>query len=52
MNPILIVLIILAAVLLWFLLSFAFKPIGRLFVRLWEDAVDEIKENNTEKEKK
>ncbi len=50
MNPVLIALVLLAAVLLWFLLSFAFKPIGRLFGRLWEDAVDEIKENDKEKE--
>ena len=44
----LIELVVLGAVLLWFLLSFAFKPIGALFTALWKDAIDEIKEENKE----
>lgn len=48
MNPVLIVLVALGVVLLWFLLSFAFKPIGALFTALWKDAIDEIKEENKE----
>lgn len=48
MNPVLIALVVLGVVLLWFLLSFAFKPIGALFTALWKDAIDEIKEENKE----
>lgn len=46
MNPVFILLVILSAVLLWFLLSFAFKPIGKMFYRLWKDAVDSMKDEN------
>lgn len=44
MNPAFIFIVILFAVLLWFLLSFAFKPIGKLFYRLWKDAIDAMKD--------
>ena len=36
------ILIIFAAVILWFLLSFLFKPIGKFFYRLYKEAMDEI----------
>ena len=50
MNPALIILIVIAAILLWFLLSFAFNPLGKLIYRIGKDAVDEInKEENKEK---
>lgn len=53
MNPVLIILVILAAVILWFLLSFAFFPFGKLIHRIWKDAVDEInREENQEEDKK
>ena len=52
MNPVFIFLVSLGAVLLWFLLSFAFRPIGKLFYRLWKDAVDEINKNDETKDKK
>lgn len=45
MNPVFMLLVILIAILLWFLMSFAFKPLGKLFYRLWKDAVDEMKDN-------
>lgn len=35
-------LITFAAVILWFLLSFLFKPIGKVFYRLYKEAKDEI----------
>lgn len=35
-------LIILAAVALWFLCSFAYRPIGKLFRRIFKEAKDEI----------
>lgn len=37
---------IFAAVMLWFLLSFLFKPVGKFFYRLYKDAMDEIENNN------
>lgn len=52
MNPIFIFLVVVAAVLLWFILSFVFAPLGRLVYRLWKDAMDEInKEYKTKEEK-
>ena len=55
MNPVLIILVILAAILLWFLLSFAFIPIGKFVSRIVKDAIDimnkEITEEREEKEK-
>lgn len=51
MNPAFILLVLLGAVAVWFLLSFAFRPIGRFFYRIWKDAVDSInKEESEEKE--
>lgn len=52
MNPVFIVLVIAAAIAVWFLLSFAFRPIGRLFYRIWKDAADEINNNDESGEKK
>lgn len=47
--PVFYFLVILGGVLLWFLLAFMFKPIGKFFHRLWSDAVDAIEEvDNTE----
>lgn len=56
MNPVLIILIIACGVLLWFLLSFAFKAIGKITGRLYDDAKhamfdDEENKENEEKEK-
>lgn len=46
--PIFYILIILAAALLWLLLSFMFKPLGKLGHRLWKDAKDAIEEEDKE----
>lgn len=51
MNPIFIILVILTGILLWFLLAFAFKPIGKLLLMLWNDASDYINKDNEEKRK-
>jgi hypothetical protein len=48
--PVFYILIILAAALLWFLLSFMFKPLGKLVHRLWKDAKDAIDEEDKNKE--
>lgn len=52
MNPAFIILVILAAVAVWFLLSFAFYPLGKLIYRIWKDAVDGINKNDESEEKK
>lgn len=46
MNPVFFILIILGAIILWFLLSFVFFPLGKLLYRIWKDAVDEINKND------
>lgn len=52
MNPVFVFLVILIAVLLWFLLSFAFFPLGKILYRVWKDAIDEMnKKDEKEKEK-
>lgn len=52
MNPMFVLLIILAAIAVWFLLSFAFRPIGRFIYRIWKDAIDEINRKDESEEKK
>jgi len=42
MNPVFYILIILAVIVLWFLSSAIFVPLGKLVYRIWKDAVDEI----------
>ena len=56
MNPAFVIIVFLIAILLWFLLSFVFYPLGKLIFRIGQDAIDEInredkKENKDEKEK-
>ena len=54
MNPALIILILIGAVALWFLLSFAFRPLGDLICKIWKNVDDTINEdeNETDEEKK
>lgn len=52
MNPVFIILVIIGAIVLWFLLSFIFFPLGALVYRIWKDAIDEMdREDKIEKEK-
>lgn len=44
--PVFYFLVVLAAILLWFLLAFMFKPVGRFFHRLWSDAIEAIEEDS------
>lgn len=50
MNPVLIFLILLAMILLWFLLSFVFYPLGKMAYRIYKDVVDEINRKDQEEE--
>ncbi len=52
MNPVFIALVILLAVVIWFLLAFAFKPIGKICSKIAEDAFDQMSDKNEEEEKK
>lgn len=56
MNPVFWLLIILAAVALWFLLAFVFYPLGRFLWRIGSDAMEELnkddKKNNDERKEK
>jgi hypothetical protein len=57
MNPAFVIIVLLVAILLWFLLSFVFYPLGKLIFRIGQDAIDEMnrednKNNDNEKEKK
>lgn len=52
MNPAFFILVALGAVVLWFLLSFVFYPLGRFIYRIWKDAVDEINRKDESEDKK
>lgn len=52
MNPVFVFLVIGGAVLLWFLLSAVFCPLGKIIYRIWKDAVDEMNNKEEKKEKK
>ena len=46
MNPVFWLLIILAAVALWFLLAFVFYPLGRFLWRIVSDAIEELNKDD------
>ena len=52
MNPVFILLVVSGAILLWFLLSFAYKPFGKLIHRIGKDVMDEINETENTEDKK
>lgn len=52
MNPAFIIIVLLVAVLLWFLLSFVFYPLGKIIFRIGQDAIDEMNREDNKKEDK
>ena len=52
MNPAFYILVLLAAFLLWLILSFMYKPLGKFAHRLWKDAKDAMNEEDKEESKK
>lgn len=46
-------LLILVIILVWFLMAFAFRPIGKFFCRLWKDAAEamDLYDNESEDNK-
>lgn len=52
MNPVFIGLVILIAIVLWFLLAFVFRPLGKFLFRIGSDAYSEMtKEDENNKNK-
>lgn len=51
MNPVFIVLIIAAAVVVWFLLSIAYIPLGNLILKIWKNAIKKINKEDESEEK-
>nr|WP_185911867.1 hypothetical protein [Clostridium sp. Marseille-P7770] len=52
MNPVFVVLVIVIAIAIWFLLSFAFKPLGSLLLKIGKNAFDQMDDKNENEEKK
>lgn len=49
MKPALIILIAIGLIFLIFLLAFAYRPIGKIFYKIWKDAANEIKDEDINK---
>lgn len=49
MNPILIPIVFLSGGLLWLLCSFLYRPVGKIFKRLIDDAKEEMFDEEKEK---
>lgn len=49
MNPVFIFLVICAAIIVWFLLYKLFKPLGSFLEQVWENTVNEMKQNEEDK---
>lgn len=52
MNPLLIILIFIGGGLLWLLCSFLFKPLGKIFKKLFDDAKEAMSEETETKNEK
>ena len=50
MNPAFILLVLMGLITLWFLLSFAYRPLGALLRRIWDDAIKAMNEENKNEE--
>lgn len=51
MNPVLVFLVVIGAIVLWFLLSFIFFPLGKFISRIEKDAMEEMNKDECKKEK-
>lgn len=51
MNPFFYILVILAAIVLWFLLSWLFKPLGKLVSKIFNDSVSIMTEEDEDSDK-
>lgn len=51
MNPILILGAVLVTVILWFLLTFLFQPLGKFLLRIIDDTIEAMEDDEKHKEK-
>ena len=49
MNPVLVFLVVIGAIVLWFLLSFIFFPLGKFISRIGKDAMEEMNKDECQK---
>lgn len=47
--PVFYFLVILGVIALWFCLAFIFRPVGKLFTRVWKEAVNAMTEEDINK---
>ena len=52
MNPVFLLLIIIGAIILWFILTFAFIPLGNLILKKWDKTIEVLNKENNEEEVK
>ena len=50
MNPVLIILVLLGGSLLWLLLSFLYRPIGKIVKRLFDEAKESMEDDERKEE--
>lgn len=50
MNPVFVLLVIIAAIALWFLLSIVFEPVGKLVSKIWNNTMDIMNKEENKKE--
>lgn len=48
MNPMFVLILIIGAIIIWFLLSFAFPIVGKFLFNMWNDAKDNIEKEDKE----
>lgn len=51
MNPAFVILVLLGAVVIWFLLSFVFIPLGKFVHRIYKDAINQMEQDNNKQQK-
>lgn len=52
MNPVFWLLVVVIAVVLWFLLAFVFYPIGKFLWKIGNDAMDELNKDDKDNKRK
>lgn len=50
MNPIMYLIVVIAVVVVWFLLTIAFKPLGTLLSKILDDAFKTLNDNEEKEE--
>lgn len=50
MNPALLIIVLMALAVLWLLVSFLFRPVGKFTYRIYKDALDEMKKEEKSQE--